>query len=258
MPRTQRSIEIKKTLDAHYEATSPERFIENDPLSIPHAFSKKEDAEIAAFLTATLSWGQRNTIIRSALDLMERMEGEPHRFLLEASPSSIERIGEFRHRTFKTEDLQHFLKALKKIYEEHGGMHELFREGVRSEDEFLHGGVANFRSVFFSIPHSSRTEKHVADPYKGSPSKRLNMFLRWMVRNDAIDPGWWSDLGPHRLSCPLDLHSAKVARRLGLIQRKQNDGKTVRELDRSLRAFDPEDPVKYDIALHRMGVEDIS
>ncbi len=142
------------------------------------------------------------------------------------------------------------------IYRDHGGMHRLFGEGVSPEDDNLRGGIQRFRDVFFSIPHHSRTEKHVADPSKGSPSKRLHMFLRWMVRNDAIDLGIWKDLGVHRLSCPLDLHTAKVARRLGLIRRKQNDGKTVVELDQVLRRFDPEDPVKYDIALHRMGVEE--
>lgn len=248
--------EVQELLDERYQNVNPRAFIQEDPLSIPRAYSKKEDIEIIAFLTATISWGQRPTILKNAKALEEGIGGKPYEFVLNATPDEIEAFDRFQHRTFNATDLRHFLNALQHIYREYGGMHSLFREGMDEEDEDLKKGILHFRNIFFSLPHDQRTEKHVADPFKNSPSKRLNMFLRWMVRDDAIDIGIWKDLGAHRLSCPLDLHSAKVARKLGLIERKQNDARTVAELDRTLRRFDPEDPVKYDIALHSMGVEE--
>lgn len=248
--------EVQELLDERYQSVNPRAFIQEDPLSIPRAYSQKEDIEIIAFLTATISWGQRPTILKNAKALEEGMGGKPYEFIINAAPDEIEAFHRFQHRTFNATDLRHFLSALQHIYQEWGGMHELFREGLNEEDTDLKNGIFRFRKVFFSLPHDQRTEKHVADPFKNSPSKRLNMFLRWMVRDDAIDIGIWKDLGAHRLSCPLDLHSAKVARKLGLIERKQNDARTVAELDRALRRFDPGDPVKYDIALHSMGVEE--
>ncbi len=209
-----------------------------------------------AFLTATISWGQRGTIIKSAKALEEGMGKAPYSFIMGFENEELERFRTFQHRTFNEEDLRYFLKALQHIYREYGGMEQLFEEGMDASDQDLKKGIRHFRNLFFSLPHPKRTEKHVADPAKGSSAKRLNMFLRWMVRDDGIDLGLWKGLGAHRLSCPLDLHSANVARKLGLIHRKQNDAKTVAELDRALRRFDPQDPVKYDIALHRMGVEE--
>lgn len=246
----------KALLEEKYLNADPDAFIREDPLSIPRSYSKKEDIEIIGFLTATISWGQRQTIIKNANALEEGMGAEPYRFITTASSKDIRSFRHFQHRTFNGTDLCYFLSSLQKIYTEQGGMHRLFQEGTSDTDQDLKGGIERFRDIFFSLSHASRTEKHVADPAKGSPAKRLNMFLRWMVRDDAIDIGIWKDMGGHRLSCPLDLHSAKVARKLGLVRRKQNDAKTVEELDRALRHFDPQDPVKYDIALHRMGVDE--
>lgn len=246
---------LKRELDEEYRNSDPEAFIARDPIQVPRSYRKKEDIEIMGFLTATLSWGQRATIIRNARLIGRRMEEEPHRFLLEAEDETFQAFSDFQHRTFNGTDLQHFLRALQHIYREHGGLQQVFQEGVGRADRDLKGGIERFRSVFFSIPHEARTQKHVAALGKGSPAKRLNMFLRWMVRKDGIDIGIWNELGPHRLSCPLDLHSARTARTLGLLKRKQNDAKAVDELDRKLRELDPEDPVKYDIALHRMSAE---
>ncbi len=248
--------EVRSLLEEEYANADPEAFIREDPLCIPRSYTKKEDIEVIGFMTATISWGQRPTIIKNARSLEEGMGGEPFRFVLEAGPEDLRVFSSFQHRTFNSTDLHYFLKVLRRIYETYGSMQELFREGIRSSDADLRGGIERFREVFFSLPHSARTEKHVADPAKGSSAKRLHMFLRWMIRDDAIDIGIWKELGAHRLSCPLDLHSAKVGRKLGLIRRKQNDAKTVAELDRALRRFDPKDPVKYDISLHSMGVAD--
>lgn len=252
----ERKTRVKARLEEAYQDLSPDRFIEADPVSVPHSFSKKEDIEIAAFLTATLSWGQRKTIMQKARSLMRRMDDAPYSFITEASPSAFKKFRDFQHRTFNGVDLEYFLSALRNIYRKHGGMHELFHQGIRTQDPDTLNGIRRFRSIFFSLRHPGRTEKHVADPTKGSPAKRLHMFLRWMVRDGPIDLGVWNDLGPHRLSCPLDVHSANVARRLGMLERKQNDRKSVEELDRVLREMDPLDPVKYDIALHRLGIEE--
>lgn len=229
-------------------------FIDDDPVSIPHLFSRKEDIEISAFLAATISWGQRKSIIRSARSLMERMDYSPFSFTAGFTNSDLRKLRNFCHRTFNGEDTVYFLKALRHIYQKHGGLESVFRTSLRPGQE-VKDAIVSARRVFFSLPHQDRHEKHFSDPLRGSASKRLNMFLRWMVRNRSdADLGIWKKIGSSQLLCPLDTHSGRVARKLGLLKRNQNDWKAVNELTDRLRVFDPEDPVKYDYALFGLGV----
>ena len=232
-------------------------FIETDPICIPHRFSKKEDIEIAGFLSATLAWGQRVTIINKGRELMSRMDNAPHDFVCNASANDIESFESFVHRTIQGEDCMFFIHALQQIYMFHGGLEMVFNAGYLPNHN-IKESITHFREVFFSFEHLPRTQKHVPDPLKNSASKRLNMYLRWMVRHDdkGVDFGLWSGLSPADLLCPLDLHSGKIARRLGLLIRKQDDWNAVEELTANLRTFDPTDPVKYDFALFGTGVNE--
>ncbi len=246
--------ELQQLLDEKYHYYHDHFFIEPDPISVPHRFSKKEDIEISGFFAASLAWGQRPTIIRNALRLMEGMDHAPHDFILNHQESDLQRFEGFVHRTFNYDDLLFFISALQKLYREGGGLEAAF--ACRPAEVNVKDAIARFRDQFFRVEHLSRSHKHVSDPYRNSACKRLNMFLRWMVRRDepAIDFGLWQSISQAQLSCPLDLHSGRVARHLGLLNRKQNDWKAVEELDRALRQLDPEDPVKYDFALFGMGV----
>ncbi len=232
-------------------------FIETDPISIPHRFSKKEDIEIAGFLSATLAWGQRVTIINKGRELMSRMDNAPCDFVCNAAADEIESFVSFVHRTFQGDDCMYFIHALQKIYMFHGGLEMVFNAGYLPNHN-IKESITHFREVFFSFEHLPRTQKHVPDPLKNSASKRLNMYLRWMVRHDdkGVDFGLWKGLNPTDLLCPLDLHSGKIARRLGLLIRKQDDWNAVEELTANLRTFDPTDPVKYDFALFGTGVNE--
>lgn len=230
-------------------------FIADDPICIPHGFSKKEDAEIAGFLTATIAWGQRKTILRNAQNLIDRMDGSPHKFITSAKEGDLKSLEGFIHRTFNDTDLLYFVAALKEIYLKHGGLERVFTTAFRQDAGAVHA-IHQFRQVFFSIDHPERTGKHVADPMRGSSAKRINMFLRWMVRSPhrGVDLGLWKDIRTSDLCIPLDVHTGNVARELKLLKRVQNDWKSVEELMSVLRKFDPEDPVKYDFALFGMGV----
>ncbi len=228
-------------------------FIDSDPLQIPYLFNQKEDIEISAFLTATISWGNRKSILKSAHSLMDLMDHSPYDFILNAQQSDYDALHHFKHRTFNGIDAIGFCKALKNIYLHHDGLENAF---LTQSNKPLQENISLFKTIFFSIPHEQRTTKHVSDPLKGSAAKRLNMFLRWMVRNprEKVDFGIWQKISPSELSCPLDVHSGRVARKLGLLKRTQNDAKAVIELDQSLRDLDPIDPVKYDFALFGLGV----
>lgn len=228
-------------------------FIESDPIQIPHLFQKKEDIEIAGFLTATIAWGNRKMIINNATRLMQLMDQAPHDFVLNHSANDLKSLSGFVHRTFNGEDVQYFIRSLQHIYKNYGGLEAIFSKF--SDDDNHKRSIHNFKKVFFELPHLGRTTKHVSDPMKGSASKRINMFLRWMVRRDGVgvDFGLWN-LPMSALSCPLDVHSGSVARKLGLLTRKQNDWKALEELDANLRALDANDPVKYDYALFGLGV----
>ena len=229
-------------------------FLSSDPIQIPHRFNEKSDIEIAAFLTATIAWGNRLSIIRSANRMMELMEEAPHDFVMSASEEELTSLQGFVHRTFNGLDFITFVKGLRHIYSTYGGMETLFAKYAHGQH--LQEAITKVRSHFFEIPHLQRSEKHFSNPSKGSAAKRINMFLRWMVRpsNSGVDFGLWTQLQPSQLSCPLDVHSGKVARALGLLTRKQNDARAVAELDKALRKLDPADPVKYDFALFGLGV----
>ncbi len=250
-----RRAELKRFLDEKAAYYNQPLFIESDPIQIPHQFSKKEDIEIAGFLVATIAWGNRKSIIKNGTRLMQLMGGSPHDYVLNFSEEKHgESLSDFVHRTFNSDDLVYFIKALQHIYTEHKGLEAVF--AAFSEEDTLQPAIHHFKKVFFSLPHLKRTEKHVSDPLKNSAAKRINMFLRWMVRRDntGVDFGIWNSLSPSQLSCPLDVHSGRVARSLSLIKRKQNDAKALVELDASLRKLDSEDPVKYDFALFGLGV----
>jgi len=247
--------ELFDLLEAKYELYNNLSFIETDPVSIPHLFSKKEDIEISGFLAATIAWGQRTTIIRNARQLMEGMDNCPHEFIINASAGELERFAHFKHRTFNGIDLLYFMEALKHIYTVHGSIGAVFGQYMK-EEQNIGNAISQFRKLFFSLPHPARTRKHIADPSENSSAKRINMFLRWMVRKDnrGVDFGIWEHVSASRLLCPLDVHSGNVARKLGLLHRKQNDWKAVEELTAQLRCFDALDPVKYDFALFGLGV----
>lgn len=249
-----KKAELKDFLDNKVELYNSPTFIESDPIQVPNHFSKKEDIEIAGFLTATIAWGNRKSIITNANRMMDLLDHSPFEFVMHHQDSDLDCFEGFVHRTFNSEDLKQFIKSLQHIYKNHKGLEVVFAK--HAEKRSLQYSIHQFKRTFFEIPHLERTKKHVSDPLKNSAAKRINMFLRWMVRNDnaGVDFGIWESLSPAQLSCPLDVHSGNVARKLGLLKRKQNDGKALTELDTALRKIDPTDPVKYDFALFGLGV----
>jgi len=230
-------------------------FIENDPISIPHQFNKKEDREIAGFLAASLAWGNRKAILKSANQLITWMDASPFEFIINATDDDLKPFEKFIYRTFNGQDCLFFLKALKHIYLEHQGLEMVFTNGF-NKDNSVKTAISYFRSIFINTPGPERSQKHVANPMNGSAAKRFNMFLRWMVRNDknGVDFGIWNSIPASHLMIPLDVHSGRVAREFNLLQRKQNDWKAVEELTANLRKLDPADPVKFDFALFGAGV----
>jgi len=240
-------MELKALLDAKYLEYHQTDFIPHDPISIPHKYTRKEDIEIMAFFASTLAWGNRKSIIRSCERIENILEGEPYNFIMSYTKKNMESLEGFVHRTFNATDLDLFLRSLKNIYKNHSGLEAAFQKG--KEELRIH----EFKKIFFSIDHPTRTMKHVSDPLKGSSSKRLNMFLRWMCRKGPVDFGLW-DISSRDLFLPLDVHTGNVGRNLGLLTRKQNDWKAVAEITDNLRKLDPIDPIKYDFALFGMGV----
>lgn len=247
-------VDLKEFLDAKVEQYNTPGFIPHDPIQIPHLFTNKKDIEIAGFLIATIAWGNRKSIINNAKKLMDLMDNAPADFILNHTVSDLERFNNFVHRTFNGDDCKTFMTALQHLEKQYGGLEYAFAKAYQ-ESTSLQEGISLFKQLFFKIPHLQRTEKHVSDPMKNSSAKRINMFLRWMVRNDnaGVDFGIWNSIPMSALSLPLDVHTGNVARKLKLIKRKQNDAKTVAELDSRLRKFDPMDPVKYDFALFGLG-----
>jgi uncharacterized protein (TIGR02757 family) len=246
---------IKSFLDGKILLFNRAEFIETDPIQIPSLFSTKEDIEIAGFLAATIAWGQRPTIIRNAYRLIMLMQNDPYEFLMNSEEQDWDVFQDFKHRTFNGTDCIYFLKALKNIYLNHGGLEQVFNEGFRSSDSVF-SALVHFRKVFFELEHEHRTEKHAPDVEKGAAAKRLNMFLRWMIRSDhsKVDFGLWREIPTSALMLPLDVHTGNVARKLGLLSRTSNDWRAVEEITAKLREFDPNDPVKYDFALFGLGV----
>jgi len=246
--------ELKEFLDLKVIEYNKPKFIESDPIQIPHQFSVKEDIEIAGFLTAIIAWGKRKMIITNANKIMDLMGNSPYDFVMNFRQSDLDKVQGSIHRTFNSIDFQFFIKSLQNIYKNHNGLETVFSKYARKDS--LQPAIHEFKKVFFEIEHPLRTQKHISDPLKNSAAKRINMYLRWMVRNDqtGVDFGIWKNLSPSQLSCPLDVHSGNVARKLGLIQRKQNNAKALLELDTNLRKLDPIDPVKYDFALFGLGI----
>lgn len=250
------SSEIQDLLESKYDEFCRPEFIETDPISIPHQFDDPRDIEIAGFFAATISWGQRPTIIKNARRLMKLMDDSPYEFITQHQPKDLKRFDGFVHRTFNADDARAFCSSLRNMYDEHPSLEDHFLGGLNSEDQNLGNAISHFKQRFFQNSDSQRTLKHVSDPAKGSAAKRINMYLRWMVRlpDRGVDFGIWNRIPSSLLSCPLDVHSGRVARKLGLLDRKQDDWNAVEELDVSLRLLDTDDPVKYDYSLFGLGV----
>jgi uncharacterized protein (TIGR02757 family) len=230
-------------------------FIETDPIQVPKQFAQKENIEIAGFLSAGIAWGQRPVIIRNAWRLVKLMDHDPYEFLMHSREQEWLHFSGFKHRTFNGTDCLFFLRSLKNIYENHGGLEAVFTKGYQS-DQTVASALRYFRRIFFEVNYEHRSQKHISDIDKGASAKRLNMFLRWMVRSDeqGVDFGLWKNIPMSSLMLPLDIHTGNQARQSGLLTRKQNDWKAVLEVTANLRQFDPSDPVKYDFALFGMGV----
>ena len=244
---------LKNFLDEKAIYFNQEWFIEKDPVSIPHRFEIKEDIEISGFLTSILSWGQRPMILKKASILMELLENKPFEFITLASKEEFARFKTFIYRTFNGTDCSYFVSALREIYLFHGGLENVFINGYQNNS--IKDALINFRKVFLSFKPPERTCKHFANVEKNASAKRLNMFLRWMVRDDKIvDFGLWKGISASDLMIPLDLHAGRTARKLGLLKRNQNDWKAVEELTLKLKSFRPDDPVFYDYALFGVGV----
>ncbi|WP_346862264.1 TIGR02757 family protein [uncultured Draconibacterium sp.] len=246
--------DLKNFLDEKVNEFNRPEFIETDPIQVPKYFTVKEDIEIAGFLTATISWGNRAAIIKNALRLMALLDNQPHDFIINASEHEINSLSRFVHRTFNGDDCIYFIHTLRNIYINYGGLQKVFESGYQ-EDETIKSALTHFYKIFFE-PTGERTRKHISNVEKGASAKRLNMYLRWMAREDksGVDFGLWKSIPNSALLLPLDVHTGNVGRKLGLLQRKSNDWKAVEEITSSLRQFDANDPVKYDFALFGLGV----
>lgn len=250
---------LKLFLDKKVEQYNCPDFITNDPISIPHLFTKKQDIEVAAFFAATLAWGQRVTIINNCKKLMRWMDNAPHDFLLNHEESDRQRFLNFVHRTFNDTDLLYFVEFLTNYYKQNDSLETAFSQNISKHDSTIEKGLIGFNTLFFSLPYApQRTQKHVATPAKKSACKRLNMFLRWMVRQDTegVDFGIWKKINPSQLICPLDTHVHRVATGLGLLKRKPADWQAALELTEQLRQLNPADPTIYDYALFSLGVDE--
>ncbi|MDD3077512.1 MAG: TIGR02757 family protein [Paludibacter sp.] len=255
---------IKALLNDRYKRYNNLDFIETDPIQIPHQFNKKEDIEIAGFLAATIAWGQRISIIKNANKLIQIMDNAPYDFIMETDFSVIDgetpnhpvnkAISNFVHRTFNGCDLQYFLRSLQNIYKNHGGLETVFTTGYQKNNTVF-SALSYFRNIFLELNHEKRVAKHLSDVTANSSAKRLNMYLRWMVRQDEneVDFGIWKHIPASALMLPLDVHTGDVGRALGILQRRQNDWKAVEEITSVLQKFDPDDPIKYDYALFGIG-----
>ncbi len=246
--------ELKPFLDEKVQLYNNPNFIESDPIQIPHLFTLKQDIEIAGFLTATIAWGNRKMIINNSKKMIDYMGNSPYDFVMSHQDKQLEKLETFVHRTFNGLDFIQFIKSLQHIYTNYNGLEAVFARSNPTQVNY--NRITEFKKIFFEIPHHTRTTKHISDPQNGSAAKRINMFLRWMVRqdNNGVDLGIWKTISPATLSCPLDVHSGNVARKLSLLTRKQNDAKALAELDFNLRLLDKKDPSKYDFALFGLGV----
>lgn len=247
-----KQAELKKLLDTKVDYYNQPSFIPNDPICIPHLFTQKQDIEIAAFFSAIFAWGNRTTIINKSKELMQLMHMQPYEFVLHHSNYDLKKLKGFKHRTFTAEDLYHFIEFFQQHFSKHTSLETAFFPKKKMTVE---EGLNYFKNYCFSFEHLKRTEKHVSSPLQKSSCKRLNMFLRWMVRKDdkGVDFGIWNNIARKDLICPLDVHVSRVARQLGLLHRKQDDWEAAIELTQNLRTFNQQDPVKYDFALFSIG-----
>lgn len=248
---------LKDFLNRKVDEYNQPSFIAPDPISIPHLFSKKQDTEIAGFFASIFAWGNRTTIIKKSKELMTLMDNAPHDFITNHSEKDLKRLLQFKHRTFNVTDLLYFILFLKHHYSQSASLETAFSRWMNKKDETIENALIGFHDYFFSLHDAPvRTRKHIATPKRNSSCKRLNMFLRWMVRKDnsGVDFGIWQSISPSQLICPIDVHVARVAQRFNLVQRKQTDWQTALELTDHLKKFDPRDPVKYDFALFGLGV----
>lgn len=251
---------LKDLLDQKVIQYNQPSFIKDDPISIPHRFTKKQDIEIAGFLAATLAWGRRSVIIKKCNELIHLMDNSPYDFILNHTEEDLKRFLSFKHRTFNATDTLYFIHFLHSFYKNHLSLEEAFTRNLTANDLNVKNALIGFYDLFCSSEHfPTRTRKHVATPARKSACKRLNMFLRWMVRKDdvGVDFGIWENIQPSQLVCPCDVHVDRVARQLGLITRPQTDWQTAEELTNNLKQFDAQDPAKYDFALFGIGVEGI-
>lgn len=251
--------ELKDFLNLKVEEYNRPEFIENDPIVIPHSFTKKQDIEIAGFWAAILAWGQRITIINKCKELFQYMDNAPHDFILHHEESDLKVFENFKHRTFNGTDTLYFISFFKHYYQQYNTLESAFLNGMNTRGDNIEKGLVGFRDQFFELPFApERTKKHIASPARKSACKRINMFLRWMVRKDnkGVDFGIWEKVKPSQLVCPCDLHVDRVARKLGLVTRKQTDWQTAIELTSKLKLMDSDDPVKYDFALFGLGIEE--
>lgn len=251
--------DLKKFLDKKVDEYNQPSFIINDPLCIPHLFSKKQDIEIAGFFAAIFAWGNRTTIINKSKELLQLLHNAPYDFCIGHTNKDLKKLQSFKHRTFNATDLLYFIEFLKQHYTAHTSLENAFTKSMGKNDTTVENGLAGFYNYFFSLEDiPQRTKKHIASPLKKSSCKRLNMFLRWMVRNDnkGVDFGIWKTIKPSQLLCPVDVHVGRIAKRLNLLQRKQADWEAVIELTQYLRTLDKDDPVKYDFALFGIGVSE--
>jgi len=258
LPHVLDQTNLKAFLDEAVEKYNQPNFIENDPICIPHSFTKKQDIEIMGFWAAVLAWGNRTTIIKKCKELVKLMDGAPHDFVCNHQESDLKAFLSFKHRTFNATDTLYFIHFFQDFYQKHSSLEEAFTQDFSEEEPHIEKALINFHELFFSLPeYPERTRKHVATPARKSACKRVNMFLRWMVRNDekGVDFGIWEKIKPSQLICPCDVHVERVARKLHLLDRKQMDWKTALELTDNLRKLDPQDPVKYDFALFGLGVD---
>jgi len=246
-------VHLKQFLDSKVKEYNQAAFIKDDPISIPHLFTKKQDIEIAGFFAAVFAWGNRATIIGKSKELMQRMDNSPYPFIKDHSAKDLKKLKGFKHRTFNEDDLYYFIEFLHLHYSKHNSLEAAFFPipGLDAEH-----GLTHFKKYFFSVEHLKRTEKHISSPLQKSTCKRLNMFLRWMIRNDnkGVDFGLWKNISPSQLICPIDVHVARVSKKLGLLKRKQIDWLAAIELTDALKKLDKDDPVKYDFALFNLGV----
>lgn len=248
--------ELRELLEALHDKYNNPDFIEADPISVPHSFSRREDIEISGFLASTIAWGNRKAIVKSARRMMSYMDNAPYDFTVNASDEELARLQSYVHRTFNGLDFISFVKALRHFYVSCGSIGEFFGQEYAAHGD-MRPVLSRFRAEFFSCDHLPHCEKHLSSIDKGAACKRLNMYIRWMVRRDSrgVDFGLWSGVPMSALYLPLDVHSGNMGRALGLLSRKQSDWKAVEQITESLRGFDPSDPVRYDFSLFGAGID---